>query len=97
MTLDLTPCPGCGFSSGGVSLDCETCLQRHPKLFLRAVESMADELDDLRPILVAAEKWFLSIEITQTPQESDLALALRARNSQLGVSRGIRIQAEGSR
>jgi hypothetical protein len=57
VTLDLTPCPGCGFTSGGVSLDCETCLQRHPKLFLRAVSDMADELDELRPILVKARIW----------------------------------------
>jgi hypothetical protein len=92
--LDPIPCPGCGFSSSGVDLDCIECARRHPDLFVRAAADMGAELDELRRILIAAENWFLSIDATRTPQEADLALALRARNPRLGVNRGIRIEAQ---
>ena len=88
-------CPDCGTSdyldSPSITIGCRGCVRRHPDRFATVTAEQAQELDELRAIRVAAENWFLSIDFTQTPAEADLALALRKRNPNLGVSRGIRI------
>lgn len=89
-------CPDCGTTdyrdSTSVTVGCAGCARRHPEQFAAMSADQAAELDELRRILVAAESWFLSIQATETPQEADLAIALRRRNPQLGVNRGIRIK-----
>lgn len=87
--LDLSACTGCGFTVAGITVGCTACATRHPDRYAKMCADQATELDELRQVLIAAEHWFLSIDATRTPQESALALALRARNPHLGVRRGI--------
>lgn len=75
LPLDLSPCAGCGFSSSGVSLDCLVCLQRHPELFLQAVESMADELDSIRPVAAKAREWHRAFRRAVGTREAAYGLA----------------------
>lgn len=95
MTLtdyDRGPCPGdCGMSNYGITVGCVECARRHPDRFANLSADQAEELDELRQVLIAAENWFLSVAETRTAEESALALALRTRSPRLGVNRGIRI------
>lgn len=89
-------CPaGCGsgdyLDSRGITVGCEECADRNPDLFAKLTAEQAEDLNELRQILIAAERWLLSIDMTHTPQEAELALALRKRNANLGVNRGIQI------
>ena len=89
-------CPaGCGsgdyYTSRGITVGCAECARRNPDLVAKLAAEQAEDLHELRQILIAAENWFLSIGATRTPQEAALGLALRARNPRLGVNRGIQI------
>ena len=98
MPIVYTPCPAdCGSGdyglSRGITVGCAECAARNPDQAAKHALDQSAELDELRQVLIAAENWFLSIEMTQTPQEADLALALRRRNPNLGVRRNIAINA----
>lgn len=88
-------CPAdCGsgdyLASRGITVGCVECARRNPDLFAKLSAEQAEELDELRRLVTAAENWFLSMDFTRAPKEADLAL--RARNPRLGVSRGIQIR-----
>lgn len=53
--LDLTSCPGCGFSKSGINAGCAECARRHPDRYAAWAKEMSDELDELRRRLRAAE------------------------------------------
>jgi hypothetical protein len=53
---DLTPCPGCGFSSGGVTAGCVECCRRNPEQFAEMSSEISAMGDEAREAVIASER-----------------------------------------
>lgn len=73
--LDLTPCPGCGISSSGISAGCADCARGHPDRYAAWAQSMSNELGQLRPVVLMARRWRQTVDdISANVRDAENAL-----------------------